>query len=95
MRLNVLAVACATCLLVGSGAAADSKVRKTAEPTLGPALFDAQGAEFAPWVNQFKDQLYKEWVPSPGTPEGRRLRLKVELTVERSGAVSRLRVLQR
>ncbi len=31
----------------------------------------------------------------PGTPEGRRLRLKVEITVERSAAVSRLRVLQR
>ncbi len=59
MRLNVLAVACATVLLVGSRAAADSKVRKTAEPTLGPALFDAQGAEFAPWVNQFKGQLFR------------------------------------
>ena len=95
MRLNLLAVACATFLVVGPSATADAKVRKNAEPTLGPASFDAQGADFTAWVNQFKNQLYKQWVLPPATLEGRRLRLKVELTVERSGAVSRVRVLER
>jgi TonB family protein len=94
MRVTLLAFAYTAALAVAPFAVADSKGPKVGEPVLGPASFDPQGADFTAWVNQFKNQLYEHWVLPPGTPEGRRLRVKAELTVERSGAVSRVRVLE-
>jgi TonB family protein len=94
MRVTLLAFAYTAVLAVAPFAVADSKAPRTGEPVLGPAYFDPQGADFTAWVNQFKNQLYEHWVLPPATPEGRRLRVKVELTVERSGAVSRVRVLE-
>jgi hypothetical protein len=93
MRLNLLAFAYTAVLALAPFVFADSKAPKAGEPVLGPASFDPQGADFTAWLNQFKDQLYEHWVP-PAPPEGRRLRVNVELTVERAGAVSRVRILE-
>jgi TonB family protein len=94
MRMSLLTFAFTTLLAAAPSATADSKVPAT-EPTLGPVSFDAQGADFTAWLNQFKEQVYGRWVLPPAIPEGRRLRVNVELTLERSGAVSHMRILER
>ena len=77
MNLQRLAALCLV-LVVTSLASAESKARKAGEATLGPASFDAEGADFKVWMTQFKDQLYDQWVPPQVIPEEKRLRLKVE-----------------
>lgn len=57
---------------------------------IGPLRLDTQGADFKPWINHFKAELYKHWPPSETINS--RGQVLIEFTVGRDGAVQRLRV---
>jgi TonB family protein len=60
--------------------------------SLGPVYFDPQAADFTVWINQFKNEVYRNWVV-PQEALGTKGNVDLEMTVERDGSLSALRVL--
>jgi TonB family protein len=54
--------------------------------------FDPKGADFAAWVNHFKDQVYKHWPPPSDKAAGARGHAVLEFTLTRDGSLKRVRV---
>jgi protein TonB len=61
---------------------------------MGGLYFDPQGADFTLWVNRFKDEVYRNWIPPEAAALGFRGHVDFEFTVERNGSVSALRILK-
>jgi protein TonB len=60
---------------------------------IGPLFFDPQGADFTVWMNQFKNEVYRNWIVPQPALMGFRGHVDIEFTVERDGSLSSLRVL--
>lgn len=60
---------------------------------IGPLFFDPQGADFTVWMNQFKNEVYRNWIVPQPALLGFRGHVDIEFTVERDGRVSSLRLL--
>ncbi len=57
--------------------------------------FDPQGADFTLWVNRFKDEVYRNWVPPEAAMLGMaRGHVDFEFVVERDGTMSSLRLIK-
>jgi periplasmic protein TonB len=56
--------------------------------------FDPQGADFTLWMNTFKNEVYRNWLPPLGAELGFRGHVDFEFTVERDGSMSGLRLLK-
>lgn len=61
---------------------------------MGPLLFDPQGADFTAWINHWRNEVYRNWIPPQaaffgfgGGETG------FEFTVERDGRLSSVRML--
>jgi TonB family protein len=62
---------------------------------LGGLYFDPQGADFTLWIQRFKDEVYRNWIPPQSFLLGAaRGHVDFEFTVERNGTVSVLRMLK-
>lgn len=61
---------------------------------MGPLLFDDQGADFTAWINQWRNEVYRNWIPPQaaffGFGGGE---VAFEFTVERDGSLSSVRML--
>ena len=61
---------------------------------MGPLLFDPQGADFTAWINQWRNEVYRNWIPPQaaffGFGGGE---VAFEFTVERDGKLSSVRML--
>lgn len=61
---------------------------------MGPLLFDPQGADFTAWINQWRNEVYRNWIPPQaaffGFGGGE---VGFEFTVERDGKLSSVRML--
>lgn len=61
---------------------------------MGPLLFDDQGADFTAWINQWRNEVYRNWIPPQaaffGFGGGE---VSFEFTVERDGSLSSVRML--
>jgi protein TonB len=56
--------------------------------------FDPQGADFTLWINTFKNEVYRNWIPPLAAQLGSRGHVDFEFTVERNGSMSALRMLK-
>ena len=56
--------------------------------------FDPRGADFTVWVNDFKNQVYRNWNVPQAAFLGYRGHVDFEFTVERDGSLSALRMLK-
>jgi TonB family protein len=90
-RLKGIASTCAILLAMAclTGAASQQ------ESTLGPVKFDARGADFTSWLNQFKTEMYQRWMLPSSLAEDRSFQVRVRLVIEREGTVKSIRVLKR
>lgn len=61
---------------------------------LGGLYFDPQGADFTLWINTFKNEVYRNWIVPQTALFGFRGHVDFELTVERNGSMSALRMLK-
>jgi TonB family protein len=59
---------------------------------LGPLFFDPLGADYASWLNHFKNQVYRNWEIPQEALRGAQGHSDVEFTVQRSGSLSQLRI---
>jgi TonB family protein len=59
---------------------------------MGPLLFDPEGADFTAWINQFKNEVYRNWILPPAAEMGVRGQVALTFTVERGGALSAVAV---
>ncbi len=60
---------------------------------LGGLYFDPQGADFTLWIQRFKDEVYRNWIPPQSFLWGAaRGHVDFEFTVERNGTLSALRM---
>ena len=72
------------------GKAGDARVQN-----VGGLYFDPQGADFTRWVNQFKDEVYRNWIVPQQALFGQvRGHVDIEFRVERDGSLSGLRMLR-
>ena len=55
-------------------------------------FFDPQGADFTLWINSFKNEVYRNWIPPLAAELGSRGHVDFEFTVERDGSMSALRM---
>ncbi|MCG6922380.1 MAG: energy transducer TonB [Acidobacteria bacterium] len=56
--------------------------------------FDPRGADFTLWVNDFKNQVYRNWIVPQAAYLGYGGHVDFEFTVERDGSISALRMLK-
>lgn len=61
---------------------------------MGPLLFDPEGADFTLWLNQFKNEVYRNWIVPQTALLGFHGSVDIEFVVERDGHMSSLRVLR-
>jgi TonB family protein len=61
---------------------------------LGGLYFDPQGADFTLWINNFKNEVYRNWIVPQAALFGFRGHVDFEFTVERDGSMSALRMLK-
>jgi TonB family protein len=54
--------------------------------------FDPQGADFTLWINTFKNEVYRNWIPPQAALFGLRGHVDFVFTVERNGSMSALRM---
>jgi TonB family protein len=74
---------------------AASNTRETDGPNVAGLYFDPQGADFTSWINRFKDEVYRNWiVPQAASLGGKTGHVDFELTVEKDGKMSSLRVIK-
>ena len=59
---------------------------------MGPLFFDPQGADFTPWINHFKNEVYRNWIAPQAALLGARGHVDLEFTVERDGRMRDLRI---
>jgi TonB family protein len=60
---------------------------------MGPLFFDPQGADFTAWLQQFKTEVYRNWIMPQAALMGMRGHVDIEFTVERDGTLSLCRIL--
>ena len=60
---------------------------------VGPLFFDPAGADFTPWINHFKNEVYRNWIMPQPALMGMRGHVDIEFTVERDGSLSLCRIL--
>jgi TonB family protein len=56
--------------------------------------FDPRGADFTLWINDFKNQVYRNWIVPQPALLGYRGHVDFEFTVERDGSMSAIRMLK-
>ena len=56
--------------------------------------FDPRGADFSVWINDFKNQVYRNWNIPQSVMLGYRGHVDFEFTLERDGSMSALRMLK-
>jgi TonB family protein len=61
---------------------------------LGFLHFDPQGADFTVWINDFKNQIYRNWMIPQAAYLGYGGHVDFEFTLERDGSMSTLRMLK-
>jgi TonB family protein len=61
---------------------------------MGPLFFDPQGADFTEWVQRFKNEVYRNWIPPPSASLGWTGQVDFEFVVERSGTMTEVRLLE-
>ena len=61
---------------------------------MGPLFFDPEGADFTVWLNQFKNEVYRNWIVPQAASLGFRGHVDLEFTVERDGTMSSIRMLK-
>jgi TonB family protein len=59
---------------------------------MGPLFFDPEGADFTLWLNQFKNEVYRNWIVPQAAMLGFRGSVDIEFVVERDGRMSSLRM---
>jgi protein TonB len=57
-------------------------------------FFDPEGADFTLWINRFKDEVYRNWIPPQPALLGFRGHVDIVFTVERDGSISDLKLLK-
>jgi hypothetical protein len=60
---------------------------------MGPLFFDPMGADFTAWMQQFKTEVYRNWIMPQAATFGIRGHVDIEFTVERDGSLSQCRIL--
>lgn len=61
---------------------------------MGPLFFDPEGADFTAWVNQFKNEVYRNWLVPESALLGFRGHVDIDFHVERDGRMRDLRVVK-
>jgi len=61
---------------------------------MGPLFFDPQGADFTRWINQFKTEVYRNWILPQPALLGLKGHVEIELTVTRDGSLSQVQVVK-
>jgi TonB family protein len=61
---------------------------------MGPLFFDPEGADFTRWINQFKNEVYRNWILPQPALLGVRGHVDFQFTVERDGSVSEVKMLK-
>jgi TonB family protein len=61
---------------------------------MGPLFFDPQGADFTEWIQRFKNEVYRNWIPPPSASLGWTGQVDFEFVVERSGTMTEVRLLE-
>ncbi len=61
---------------------------------LGGLYFDPHGADFTVWINDFKNQIYRNWMIPQAAYFGYGGHADFEFTLERDGSMSALRMLK-
>ena len=61
---------------------------------MGPLFFDPRGADFTSWVNQFKDEVYRNWIVPQAALMGFGGHVDLEFSVEHDGRMTGLRMLK-
>ena len=61
---------------------------------MGPLFFDPEGADFTGWMNQFKNEVYRNWIVPQPALMGFRGHVDIEFVVERDGRISSLKILK-
>lgn len=61
---------------------------------MGPLFFDPEGADFTVWINQFKNEVYRNWIVPQAAALGFRGHVDIEFTVERDGTMTGIRMLK-
>jgi protein TonB len=61
---------------------------------MGGLSFDPEGADFTLWVNHFKNEVYRNWIPPQPALFGMRGHVDFEFKVERDGTLTDLRLLK-
>jgi TonB family protein len=69
-------------------------IRTGTGQNMGGLNFDPQGADFTLWINQFKNEVYRNWIVPQTVLLGFRGHVDFEFTVERDGSISELRMLK-
>jgi TonB family protein len=64
------------------------------EQRMGPLFFDPGGADFTVWLNQFKNEVYHNWIIPQQQLVGFRGHVDLEFTVERDGTTSSIRMVK-
>jgi TonB family protein len=61
---------------------------------MGPLFFDPQGADFTLWIQRFKNEVYRNWIPPPSATLGWAGQVDFEFVVDRSGTIVDVRLLE-
>jgi protein TonB len=61
---------------------------------MGPLFFDPQGADFTEWIQRFKNEVYRNWIPPPSASLGWTGQVDFEFVVDRSGKMTDVRLLE-
>lgn len=59
---------------------------------MGPLFFDPEGADFTAWINQFKNEVYRNWLFPQAAMMGFKGAVDIEFTVARDGTLAGLRL---
>jgi TonB family protein len=61
---------------------------------MGALMFDPEGADFTVWLNAFKNEVYRNWLPPQAFQLGAHGHVDIEFTVERDGSMSSMHMLK-
>jgi TonB family protein len=78
----------------GGGDAGPFGVPTGAGGQMGPLFFDPEGADFTAWIQRFKNEVYRNWIVPPSAGFGWSGQVDFEFVVDRSGAMTEVRLLQ-
>src|SRR5258708_15429691 len=95
LAIGIGLVACIGCRSTSAPQpASPRRVPSGAAENLGRLMFDPQGADFTPWLNHFKNEVYRNWIVPQAALTGVKGRVDFEFRVERDGSVSAVRMLK-